>query len=78
MFSELDTGIRIFSVSSGSVSLASFCFRLSLEERFHKMPAHGHKQVQQWAGCVLVSRLCIKTGLLNLHVYLLAVTQYNK
>lgn len=40
------------------------------------MPAHGHKQVQQWAGRVLVSRLWNKTGLLDLHVYLLAVTQY--
>lgn len=36
--SQSDRGMRIFSVSSGIISLASFSFRLSLDERFHKMP----------------------------------------
>ena len=39
-----DRGMRILSVSSGSVSLASFSFRLSLEDRFHRIPA----QTMRW------------------------------
>lgn len=50
LFSESDRGMRILSVSSGSVSLASFCFRLSLDERFHKIPAHTHDREDQHHG----------------------------
>lgn len=37
-------GVRILSISSGSVSLASFSFRLSLDERFHRIPAQIHRK----------------------------------
>lgn len=50
MSSLLDRGMRILSVNSGSVSLASFCFRLSLDERFHKIPAHTHDREDQHHG----------------------------
>lgn len=56
MFSELDTGIRIFSVSSGSVSLASFCFRLSLDERFHRIPAQKNTRSVN-TSCTTISEL---------------------
>lgn len=36
-----ERGISISSVSCGSISLANFCFRLSLEERFHRIPEGG-------------------------------------
>lgn len=33
-----ERGIRIFSVKSGRVSRANLSFRLSLEDRFHRIP----------------------------------------
>ena len=50
-------GMRIFSVSSGSVSLASFSFRLSLDDRFHRMPEQTKKTegLAHWLDTDLIS-----------------------
>lgn len=56
-----DRGMRILSVSSGSASLASFSFRLSLDERFHRIPAQKHRKANCSFPDVLFLNLGIKT-----------------
>lgn len=46
-----ERGIKIFSVNSGRVSRASLSFRLSLEDRFHRIPtgnkSKGEKEIKR-------------------------------
>lgn len=45
--SGLERGIRILSVNSGRVSRASLSFRLSFEDRFHRIPT-GRESKREW------------------------------